>query len=97
MFTAFLFIPPADRKMRSEIATTGNGKTKRTTREFEATYKARMDGAMRELGIMDHLSFGDGDGKLDINIRRFGDDASDRSTHFFMEPMPPMRPPRASW
>ena len=83
---------PVDRKVRIEIVTTENGKTKRTTREFDANDKAQMEDAMRELGIMDHMTFSDGDGKMDINIRHFGDDTDDQSVHFFMEPMAPMPP-----
>jgi membrane-associated protease RseP (regulator of RpoE activity) len=58
------------RKVRVEIITNENGETKRVTHEFDATNEEEMQKALRDLGVMDHLSLGDEGEDLQIDIRR---------------------------
>lgn len=87
-----------DRKVRIEIVTTENGETKRVTREFDAANEGAMQDAMRELGILDHLTLNGDDRDLEIDIRRFGMEGLDADELQLrmapMAPMPPMSEPR---
>jgi membrane-associated protease RseP (regulator of RpoE activity) len=58
------------RKVRVEIITNENGETKRVTHEFDATNEEEMQKALRDLGVMDHLSLGEKGEDLQIDIRR---------------------------
>lgn len=85
-----------DRKVRIEIVTSENGETKRVTHEFDAADEEAMQQAMRELGIMDHLTLDGDDRDLQIDIRRFGMDRADdidaEDIRVLMAPMPAMPP-----
>ena len=83
---------PTDRRVRIEIVTTENGETKRVTREFDATDDAQVEDALRELGVLEHMSLGNGERNLTIDIRGFGDDEEDGSMFMRMAPMPPIAP-----
>jgi membrane-associated protease RseP (regulator of RpoE activity) len=83
---------PEERKVRIEVVTTENGETKRVTKEFDAANEAELQEALRELGVMEHMSFGEGDGRIDIDIRRHGGSGEDRSARYFMSPNAPMPP-----
>lgn len=58
------------RKVRVEIITNENGETKRVTHEFDATNEEEMQKALRDLGVLDHLSLGEVGEDLQIDIRR---------------------------
>lgn len=85
-----------DRKVRIEIVTTENGETKRVTHEFDAADEEAMNEAMRELGILNHLTLNGDDRDLQIDIRRFGmdreDDIDAEDVHVLMAPLPPDAP-----
>lgn len=85
-----------DRKVRIEIVTTENGETKRVTHEFDAADEEAMNEAMRELGILDHLTLNGDDRDLQIDIRRFGmdreDDIDAEDVRVLMAPLPPDAP-----
>lgn len=92
-------VPPAtaqekvtDHKVRIEIMTTENGETKRVTREFDASNEEELQDALRELGVMDHLSFDGGDGGMEIDIRRYGTYPGHAGAEAFEAPMPPQLP-----
>jgi membrane-associated protease RseP (regulator of RpoE activity) len=58
------------RKVRVEIITNDNGETKRVTHEFDATNEEEMQKALRDLGVLDHLSLGEKGEDVQIDIRR---------------------------
>jgi hypothetical protein len=59
-----------ERKVKIEIITNENGETKRVTHEFDAASDKEMEKALRELGVMDHLSLGADGEDVEIDIRR---------------------------
>ena len=81
-----------DRKVRIEIVTTENGETKRVTREFDAANEAEMEDAMRELGILDHLTLSGDDRNMEIDIRRFGGPNGEDAMNLMLAPFPPNAP-----
>lgn len=84
---------PPDRKVRIEIVTTENGETKRVTKEFDASDEAQMQEALRELGVLDHMSLGEGDHEMTIDIRGFGEDVeNDADLFLHMAPAAPLAP-----
>lgn len=83
---------PVDRKVRIEVVTTENGETKRVTREFDAADEAQLQDALRELGVLEHMKLGDGEGDMTIDIRGFGEDEEDGALFLHMAPMAPSAP-----
>ncbi|MEZ4739612.1 MAG: PDZ domain-containing protein [Flavobacteriales bacterium] len=81
-----------EHKVRIEIVTTENGETKTVTHEFDANDEAQIEDALRELGVMAHLSFGQGDGQIDIDIRRYSDEDGERSSNYVISPLHPLPP-----
>lgn len=83
---------PVERKVRIEVVTTENGETKRVTREFDAADEAQLQDALRELGVLEHMKLGDGEGDMTIDIRGFGGDEEDGGMFLHMAPIAPLAP-----
>jgi PDZ domain/Secretion system C-terminal sorting domain len=107
MITPFLILPLAavfqtgqqgppdqapERKVRIEIVTTENGETRRVTKEFDATDEQQLQDALRELGVFDHITLGDGERDLTIDIRGFADGVEDSDMLLHLAPMAPLPP-----
>ena len=105
MIAPFLFVPLAavmgmqqepqapapDRKVRIEVVTKENGETKRVTKELDFADEARIQEALRELGVIGQLKLVEGERDLTIDIRGFGE-GDETGAHLRMAPMPPMPP-----
>ena len=74
-------------KAKIHISVTENGETKQLEREIPLNDPAALEQALREMGIMDELNIDDGANRIEINIRKRGDDGvlKDMDMSMFME------------
>jgi hypothetical protein len=74
-------------KARINITVTENGETKRLEREVPMNDPAAIENALREMGILDEMNIDNGANRIEINIKKRGDDGllKDMDMSMFMD------------
>lgn len=74
-------------KAKIHITVTEDGETKQMDREIPLNDPGALEQALREMGIMDELNIDDGANRIEINIRKRGDDGvlKDMDMSMFMD------------
>ncbi|MEO8067177.1 MAG: PDZ domain-containing protein [Flavobacteriales bacterium] len=74
-------------KAKIHISVTEDGETKQMEREIPLNDPGALEQALREMGIMDEMNIDDGANRIEINIRKRGDEGvlKDMDMSMFME------------